>query len=728
MNIANTFSATLNAPFFQGLAKRRDLIVAMGVVAIILVMIIPIPTPFMDLLLTGSLSIALIILLSTMYNKEPLDFSVFPSLLLVVTLYRLSLNIAVTRLILSQANAGKIVEIFGTFVTRGNAVVGFIIFVIIMIIQFIVITKGAGRIAEVAARFTLDAMPGKQMAIDADLNAGMITEDQARKRRAKISQEADFYGAMDGASKFVRGDAVAAIIIMFVNIIAGFIIGILQMGMGWQEAIQRYTMLTIGDGLVSQIPALMISTGTGILVSRAAAQNNLGEDIAAQLFQNPRVMVMAGAVIAGFALVPGFPRFSFLALGTAFLIAAYIGFRGERERKRTVDQAAAPSARSAEERVEDYLRVDPMELEIGYGLIPLVDKSQGGDLLDRITMIRRQLATEIGIIIPPIRIRDNIQLKPNEYRIKIRTIAVGRGELMNGAYLAMDPGTATKKVRGIDTTEPAFGLPALWITESQKETAEMSGYTVVELPAVLATHITEIIRRHAHDLITRQDVQGLIDTIKEHNATVVGELIPTILTVGDIHKVLQNLLRERVPIRDLLLVLETLADVARKNKNPDILTEYVRNALSAQICEMYKDDTGSIPVITLDPALESRLESSIQEADSGLRLALSPGDVGRILEAAGEQIAKAKKRNETAIVLCSPTVRAQLKRLTESNYRDLVVLSYNEIVPGVEIRSAGMIGTEKENPKSENGKRKTENGKRKTENGKRKTTELSWPP
>jgi len=693
MNISNSVTATLNMPFLQQLAKRRDMLVAVGVVAILLVMIIPIPTPLMDILLTGSLSIGLVILLSTMYNSEPLDFSVFPSLLLVVTLYRLSLNIAVTRLILSQADAGKVVEVFGTFVTRGNAVVGFIIFLIIMIVQFVVITKGSGRIAEVAARFTLDAMPGKQMAIDADLNAGLITEDQARSRRSKISREADFYGAMDGASKFVRGDAVAALIIMFINIIAGFFIGIVQMGMDWQTALGRYTRLTIGDGLVSQIPALMISTGTGILVSRAASKNNLGEEITSQLFANSRVLGVAGGVVLVFALVPGFPKVPFILLGLSLLAAAYIGYSKTRVEKEKKDRPA-PAARSEEERVEDYLHVDPMELEIGYGLIPLVDKSQGGDLLDRITMIRRQLATEIGIIIPPIRIRDNIQLKPNEYRVKIRTIIVGKGELMSGSYLAMDPGTVNKRIRGIETVEPAFGLPALWITESQKESAEVAGYTVVELPAVLATHLTEIIKRHAHDLLTRQDVQNLIDNIKERHPTVVSELVPGMMSIGDVHKVLQNLLRERVPVRDLLLILETLADVAPKNKNPEILTEYLRNALAPQICDLYKDDSGVIPVIALDPNLEARLENNLQETDTGFRLALPPGDVGKILEAVGAQIDNARKRNETPIIICSPTIRAQVKRLTENNYRDLVVLSYNEIIPGIEIRSAGMVSLE----------------------------------
>ncbi len=683
----------LSAPFLQNLAKQRDLIVVLGVVGILVVMVIPIPTMLMDLFLALNLCIALMILLVSMYNKDALEFSVFPSLLLTVTLFRLSLNVATTRLILSQADAGRVVEVFGSFVTRGNMVVGAVIFIILVLIQFVVITKGAGRIAEVAARFTLDAMPGKQMAIDADLNAGLINEEQARERRQLIAREADFYGAMDGASKFVRGDAVAGILITLINVVGGFIIGIAQMGMDWSEALSTYTMLTIGDGLVSQIPALMISTGAGILVSRAASEGNLGQEITTQLFSRPKVLGVAGGMMLFFAIIPGFPKVPFILLGLSAFATAYAGSnRIKQETQKRESQAAQPAqTKPKEERVEDFLHVDPMELEIGYGLIPVVDVKQGGDLLDRITMIRRQLATELGIIIPPIRIRDNIQLKPNEYRIKIRTVAVGKGELMSGAYLAMDPGTATKKIRGVPTVEPAFNLPALWITESQKGDAEMAGYTVVELPAVLATHLTETIKSHAHEILTRQDVKTLLDNIKEHAATVVDELVPSVLSVGEIHKVLQNLLREKVTIRDLLLILETLANVAPRSKNTDILTEYVRNALAAQICETYKNDDGVIPVITLDPNLEARLEGAIQESDGTFRFALSPTEVSRILEATGAQIDEVKQAGELPILICSPTVRMQLKRLTETNYRDLIVLSYNEIVPGVEIRSMGML-------------------------------------
>jgi flagellar biosynthesis protein FlhA len=686
---SNPFAVLLGSPFIRNLARQRDLIVVLGVVSILLVMVIPLPTFLLDMLISMDLCLSLIVLLVTMYNREALEFTVFPSLLLVVTLFRLSLNIAATRLILGQGYAGRVIEVFGTFVTAGNPVVGFIIFAIIMIVQFIVITKGAGRIAEVAARFTLDAMPGKQMAIDADLNSGLINEEQARTRRSKISQEADFYGSMDGAAKFVRGDAVAAIIITLINIVGGFVVGIWQQGLSFQDSLLMFTRLTIGDGLVTQIPALMISTGTGILVSRAASLSNLGEELSSQLFANPKTLAITSAVMLFFACIPGFSKLPFILLAIGSASMAYTGYIRKNEVQR---KAVEPKpAVKGEEKVEDYLHVDPMELEIGYGLIPLVDVKQGGDLLDRITMVRRQVAGEMGIVIPPIRIRDNIQLKPNEYRIKIRTLIVGKGELMSGAYLAMDPGTVTKKIRGIETIEPAFGLPALWITESQKETADLAGYTVVELPAVLATHLTEIVKRNAHKLLNRQDVKGLVETVKENNAAVVEELIPGMLSLGDIHKILQNLLRERVSIRDLSHILETLADVAPKNKNSDVLTEYVRNGLATQICNQYKDDSNIIAVLTMDPNLEAKLESSMQETETGFRMTLSPGEVGRIMEKIGGHIEKMKTKNEMPLIICSPTIRGQLKRLTESTYPDLVVLSYNEIIPGIEIRSSGMV-------------------------------------
>ena len=692
-------SGVLNSPVLQSIGKQSSLFVIIGVVCIVVVLVIPIPTFLMDVLLALNLCIALIILLVSMYNKEALDFSVFPSLLLTVTLFRLSLNVASTRLILTQGYAGEVINVFGSFVTSGNMVVGVIIFLILVLIQFIVITKGAGRIAEVAARFTLDAMPGKQMAIDADLNAGLINEEQARARRSKIQRESDFYGAMDGASKFVRGDAIVGIIITAINVIGGFIIGVAQMGMDWNAALTTYTQLTIGDGLVSQLPALMISVGSGMIASRAASEDNLGSEITGQLLSNHKVLWLAGSLMFFFALMPGFPKIPFLTLAGVCFAAAYFRMQ-ERKRAEAAakeDSAKQPGGEKAEkpeERIEDYLHVDPMELEIGYGLIPIVDVKQGGDLLDRITMIRKQLASELGIIIPPIRIRDNIQLTPNEYKIKIRTVVVGKGELMSGAYLAMDPGTAVRKIRGVPTVEPAFNLPAIWITESQKSDAEVAGYTVVELPAVIATHLTETIKKHAHEILTRQNVQSLIDNLKEQGGVVIGELIPSLMGVGDVHRVLQNLLRERISIRDLLLILETLAGVAARSKNADVQTEYVRNVLAPQICETYKNDDGVIPVITLDPNLEAKLEGAIQESEGVFRFSLSPADANRILEAAGVQIEVAKQAGEYPILICSPTVRPQLKRLTEANFPELVVLSYSEIVQGIEVRSLGMVTLE----------------------------------
>ncbi|MBN1982307.1 MAG: flagellar biosynthesis protein FlhA [Chitinivibrionales bacterium] len=691
MNLQQTLIDVSRSPGLSRILRQRDLIIVLGIVGILIVMIIPIPTWTVDILLSVNLCIALIILLVSMYNKEALQFSVFPSLLLAVTLFRLALNIGSTRLILSQADAGKVIAVFGTFVTANNALVGFIIFCIIMLIQFIVITKGAGRIAEVAARFTLDAMPGKQMAIDADLNSGLISEQQARERRSQISREADFYGAMDGASKFVKGDAVAGIIITLINIIGGFIIGIVQQGMSFQESLSVYTALTIGDGLVTQIPALMISTGSGILVSRAASADNLGTEISQQLFSNPKVLAIAGGVMFLFVFIPGFPKIPFFMLAVFSSAAAYMGFYSEKEKVRNAKSTSAPPVQTQEDKIEHFLHVDPMELEIGYGLIPLVDAKQGGDLLDRISQIRRQIASTVGIIIPPVRIRDNIQLKPNQYIVKIRMRRVGDGELMSGSYLAMNPGNVTTVIRGIKTTEPAFGLPALWITEGQKEAAELAGYTVVELPAVLSTHLTELIKRHSQDLLTRQDVHELVNTVKEHNQAVVDELIPNKMSLGEVHKVLQNLLREKVSIRDLPRILECLGDVAGKNKNIDILTEYVRDALAAQICDEFISDSHLIPVITLDPNVEAKLESSLTQTDAGLRLNLSPTDASRIIEATGKQVETVRSSGDIPIILCAPTIRSPLKRLTENHFPNLVVLSYNEIISGVEIRSSGMV-------------------------------------
>ncbi len=674
----------------QRIIRSTDYLIAAGVVGVIILMLVPLPTFLLDILLSANIALSITILMVSMYTKRTTDFSVFPGLLLVITLFRLSMNVASTRLILAEGEAGAVIHAFGTFVTKGNAVVGFIIFLILVIIQFVVITKGATRIAEVAARFTLDAMPGKQMAVDADLNSGLITEAEARERRDLIRREADFYGAMDGASKFVRGDAVAGLIITAVNIIGGFIIGILEFDMTFMQAIKTYTLLTIGEGLVNQMPALIVSTSAGIIVARAASESNLGGEITKQLLQSPKALIIASGIMGLLAVVPGLPTIPFLLLA---LVAGFAGFFASRGTLLPSDAPTAVEEKETkpEERVEDYLNVDQMEMEIGYGLIPLVDVSQGGDLLERITMIRRQCATELGIIVPPIRIRDNIQLKPNEYRIKIKNVEVGKGELMSGSYLAMNPGTVSREIRGIKTKEPAFGLPALWITESQKEEAELAGYTVVELPAVIATQLTEIIKGNAGEILTRQDVKRLIDNVKHSNQTVVDELIPGKMSVGDVQKVLQNLLREKVSIRDLATVLEAISDNVEKTKDVEVITEYVRNSLARQICDQYRQANNTISVITLDPKLEQLLEVSMQGTDRGSKLVLRPEVATRVIEAVGEETARVMSQNEQPVVLTSPLVRSQFRKLVEASYPHVAVVSYNEIVHGINIRSLGMI-------------------------------------
>ncbi len=706
MALADSLNSLKQSKMMKTFREQRELLVVAGLIAVIVLMVIPLPTILLDMLLAVNITISLMILLISMYNKTALDFSVFPSLLLSVTLFRLSLNVASTRLILSQGDAGEIIKVFGTFVSGNNPVVGAVIFIVITLIQFMVITKGAGRIAEVAARFTLDAMPGKQMAIDADLNAGMITEPQARERRENVSREADFYGAMDGASKFVKGDATAGIIITFINVLGGFIVGMAQQGLSFTESLALYSQLTIGDGLVSQLPSLMISVGSGLLVSRAGSKDTMGEEITSQMFNNYRVLYVSSIVMAIFSFIPGLPRVVFLVLAAILGVIGYfvqsgISPTGSTDLKSAgaVSGGASGNGHAEEEdRIEDYLLVDPLELEIGYGLIPLVDASQGGDLLDRIGQIRRQLATQLGFIIPPVRIRDNMALEPNQYGVKIRTVKVAAGELMSGSYLAMDPTGTAETIRGIPTVEPAFGLPALWITESQKDHAELCGYTVVELPAVLATHLTEIIKGNAADLLTRQDVQELIENIKSTHKAVVDEVIPSALSLGEVHRVLQNLLTEQVSIRDLPLILEILGIVARQNRNSDVMTEYARNGLKAQICEGLKGPDNSLKVITLDPNLEAMLEGSLAEYDGGIKLNLSPTDAGRIMEAVRITVDEARQMGEMPISVVSPVIRLQLKRLVEGSCPELVVLSYNEIVNGLELQSIGMITLDTESP------------------------------
>jgi len=679
--------------YLDRITKHSDLFVAVAVISVVVMMIIPLPTLLLDVLLTFNISFALVLLLVSMYTQEPLQLSIFPSILLITTMLRLSLNVSATRLILLHGYAGEVITAFGNFVVGGNPVVGFVVFLILIVIQFIVITKGAERVAEVAARFTLDAMPGKQMAIDADLNAGLITESEARERRKKIQMEADFYGAMDGASKFVKGDAIAGIIITIINIVGGFIIGVLQNGMPLLQALQTYTLLTVGDGLVAQIPALLISTATGMIVTRNTSERNLGHDVAKQLLAQPRVLMIAGGLILGLGLVPGLPHIPFFILSGMLISAGYL-------MNKQAEQAAQEQiSRQEEKEIEDVkkpenvmglLQVDPMELEIGYSLIPLVDINQGGDLLDRIVMIRRQCALELGLIVPTIRIRDNIQLKPNYYTIRLKGVEIAAGEVLLDHYLAMNPGSVLEEVEGISTVEPAFGLPALWIHEKNREKAELGGYTVVDPLSVIATHLTEVIKSHAADILGRQDVQTLLDTIKQNYPAVVQDLVPQQLTLSEIHRILTGLLRERISIRDMITILETLADYAPLTKDIEILTEYVRQALSRQISKQFAP-TGTLAALALDPGLERMIGEAVQKTDQGSYVALDPTVAGRIFSNLTEQIQNIGNMGYQPIVLCSPGIRLYFRKLIERMAPHITVLSYGELEPKIEVQTLGMV-------------------------------------
>jgi len=672
------------------LKKYSDLLVALAVVLVVAMMVIPLPPWLLDVLLTVNLSFALVILLVTIYTREALEFSVFPSLLLITTLFRLSLNVSSTRLILLQGHAGQVIQRFGEFVVGGSPIVGFIVFLILVIIQFVVITRGAERVAEVAARFTLDAMPGKQMSIDADLNAGLVTEAEARRRRQEIEREADFYGAMDGASKFVKGDAVAAVIITVVNLLGGFIIGMVLGGLSLEESMRRYSLLTVGEGLVTQIPALLISTATGIVVTRAASEANLGDDLLAQLTRQPRVLWITGGLLAFLALVPGLPKLPFLLLGAVLGGVAY-SLEGSVRRQVQVETKEAARERKPES-VVSLVQVDPVEIELGYALLPLADSEQGGDLLDRVVLIRRQLALELGLVVPPIRIRDNItQVAPNNYVIKFKGVEVATGEILPDHFLALNPGTAEEGVSGIPTREPTYGLPALWVTRAEKEKAELLGYTVVDPSSVLATHLTEVLRNQGYELLGRQEVKTLIDTIKESHPAVVEELIPSLLTVGEVQKVLQNLLKEGISIRDLVTILETLADYAPSTRDPDQLTEYVRQALARALARQFGLDRGKAKVITLDPNLERRLAEGIQRTERGSYLALDPELIQSLLENARREFERMLGTGQQPIILCSATVRPHLRRLLERLLPRLVVLSYNELAPNVQVEVVGTI-------------------------------------
>ncbi|MEG6565966.1 flagellar biosynthesis protein FlhA [Thermoanaerobacterium saccharolyticum] len=667
--------------------KFSDLIAAIFVVGIVLIIIIPVPSILLDFLLILNISLSIIILLTTMYVKDAMDFSVFPSILLITTLMRLSLNISSTRLILTSGFAGNVIHAFGSFVISNNPIVGFIVFVIIAIVQFIVITKGAERVSEVSARFTLDAMPGKQMSIDADLNAGIINDKEAKERRKKIQEEAKFFGSMDGASKFVKGDAIVGIIIMIINIVAGLIIGMTIKGMDINQAINTYTILTVGDGLVSQIPALLISTATGIIVTRTASETNMGNDVIMQLIKEPRVLQMTGILLMLMAFVPMLPAIPLLIIGSLF---TYLGF-ANRKKNSANDEIKKDDLKELEEirdpkRAYDLLQVDPIELEFGYELIPIASS----ELLDRIVMIRRQIALDLGLVVPMVRLRDNIQLKPNEYIIKIRGNEVGKGDVYVNKYLCMQVGEINSDIKGISTREPAFGLPALWIDDSEKQKAEMLGCTVVDVPSVISTHLTNIIKRHSDELLGRQEVKELLDNVKLSNPALVDEIVPKLLSLGDIEKVLCNLLREEISIRDMVTILETLADYAPTTKDTDVLTEYVRQSLKRAITNKYAKD-GKLQVITLDPEVERSIQNAINQTEHGSYLALPPDSTQKILKAVHNIIKKITIKGEQPIILTAPIIRFYLRKLIEQISKDIVVLSYNELLPNVEVFSVGTV-------------------------------------
>ena len=674
--------------------KKADIGVAAYVLSAFIMMIVSIPQWLLDVLLACNMSIAFTILFTTMFSKEVLDMSFYPTMLLFTTIFRISLNVSSTRLILTTGDPGKVVETFGNYVGGNDLIVGGIVFIILILIQFMVINKGSERVAEVTARFTLDAMPGKQMAIDADLNTGAIDDAEAKRRRDKIQDESSFFGSMDGAVKYVKGDATAGLVITAVNIIGGIAMGVLRQGMGVGDALNRYAILTIGDGLVSQIPSLLISLSTGILVTKGSKDADFGRVLISQLFGMPKVLYMVGAVIAGLGIVTPLPNLVFLTLGLVFIVTGRIVAgtieTAQIEGEVDAEEAAAEEIRQPEN-VNSLLQVDPIELEFGYGIIPLADVNQGGDLLDRVVMIRRQIALELGTVVPIIRLRDNIQLNPNQYIIKIKGVQVSEGEILFDHYMAMNPGFVEEEISGIPTFEPSFHLPAIWITENQRERAESVGYTVVDPPSIIATHLTEIIRQYLADLLTRQDVQNLINNVKETNPSLVEELVPKLLGLGDIQKVLQNLLKEGISVRDLVTIFETLADHAASTRDTDILTEYVRQSLKRAISSKYFPINETTSVVTLDPGLEQEIMGSVKQTEQGAYLTLDPEKTKTIMASVESEVGKLEKLGKNPIVITSPIVRMYFKRLTEDYYKDLVVVSYNEIDSNVELQSVGMV-------------------------------------
>lgn len=674
--------------------KKADIGIALYILAAIIMFIITVPPGVLDVLLAFNIAISLLILFRCMFTREVLDMSFYPTILLFTTIFRIALNVSSTKLILGTGDPGNVVATFGEFVGGGDLIIGIIIFIILIMIQFMVINKGSERVAEVTARFTLDAMPGKQMAIDADLNTGAITDEEAKRRREKIQQESSFFGSMDGAVKYVKGDATAGLLITVVNIVGGIAMGVLRQGLDVGAAIDKYTILTIGDGLVSQIPSLLISLSTGILVTKGSKEADFGNILVGQLFGLPKVMYLVGITLATLGLITPLNDIVFVGMGMIFVITARMMEStietAKIESEADMDEIEAEEIRQPEN-VNSLLQVDPIELEFGYGIIPLADVNQGGDLLDRVVMIRRQVALELGMVVPIIRLRDNIQLNPNQYIIKIKGIQVSEGEILFDHYMAMNPGFVEEEITGIPTFEPSFHLPAIWITEGQRERAESLGYTVVDPPSIIATHLTEVIRQHVSELLTRQDVQNLVNNLRDTNPVLVDELIPKVLGLGEVQKVLQNLLKEGISIRDLLTIFETLADYASTSRDTDILTEYVRQNLKRAISSKFFSPRETTSVVTLDPALEQEIMKSVKQTEQGAYLSLDPETSRNIMKSVEAEIKKLENMGKTPIVITSPIVRIYFKRLTEEYYRDLIIISYNEIANDIELQSVGMI-------------------------------------
>ena len=692
----------------RGLLRHGDLWLIFGLFGTILLLILPVPPFLLDLLLTVSIGLSLLTLLVILYLRTPAEFTGFPTLLLFITLYRLALNVASTRLILLDGYAGHIIEAFGNFVVRGNYVVGLVVFCILVLINFIVITKGAGRIAEVAARFTLDAMPGKQMAIDAELNAGLIKEDEARTRRRAVDEEADFYGAMDGASKFVRGDAIAAILITLINVIGGFAIGILQKGMTMSEALSRFTMLSIGDGLVSQVPALITSVAAGILVPRATSKNDLGRELSRQLLFYPKALTMLAVMLGVMAIVPGLPTMPFLSMATVVGLLAYslnkkgfpeatgapavAGMNGKiSDPKNSTAASAAAAVEKTPEKIETLLSLDTLQIELGFGLVSLADKAKGGDLLERVTGVRRTYATEMGVLIPPIRLRDNLQLGNNEYRFVLKGNPIAKGQLQPQQWLAMNATNSKITLKGLPTVEPVFQLPATWVTEMERKNAELSGFTVVDAPSVMITHLSETVRRHCHEILTRQDVQALLDNLKQTHPAVVNELIPGLLSIGQVQRILQNLLAEGISIRNLAGILEKVGDYATQTKNPDELSEHARRALGTQLARPFQAENGNVRAITIDPKLEAQLAQGVRQSASEIALIIDPRLARHVIDSLSRLMQQMIAAGQQPVVLCAPTLRLAFRRFFEATFSDLAVLSYAEIPARVQVQNAAVI-------------------------------------